>query len=45
MSVSVALDDLTDESAPKRPQSTSRVTVVTVEDGTRRRHGDRVATE
>ena len=37
--VSEALDRLTDEPAPKRPQSTSRVTVVTVEDGTRRRHG------
>ena len=43
--MSEALDRLTDEPAPKRPQSTSRVTVVTVEDGTRRRHGDRVATE
>ena len=43
--MSVALDRLTDVPAPTRPQSTSRVTVVTVEDGTRRRHGDRVATE
>ena len=43
--MSEALDHLTDEPAPKRPQSTSRVTVVTVEDGTRRRHGDRLATE
>ena len=43
--MSEALDHLTGEPAPKRPQSTSRVTVVTVEDGKRRRHGDRVATE
>jgi len=43
--VSEAFDQLTGEPAPKRPQSTSRVTVVTVEDGKRRRHGDRVATE
>jgi FdhD protein len=43
--VSEALDHLPDDTAPKRPQSTSRVTVVTVEDGKRRRHADRVATE
>ena len=43
--MSEAFDHLTGEPAPKRPQSTSRVTVVTVEDGKRRRHGDRVATE
>ena len=43
--MSEAFDHLTGEPAPKRPQSTSRVTVVTVEDGKRRRHGDRLATE
>ena len=39
VAVSEAFDHLTGEPAPKRPQSTSRVTVVTVEDGKRRRHG------
>jgi FdhD protein len=43
--VSEAFDHLPDDTAPKRPQSTSRVTVVTVEDGKRRRHADRLATE
>ena len=43
--MSEALDHLPDDAAPKRPQSTSRVTVVTVEDGKRRRHADRLATE
>jgi FdhD protein len=43
--VSEAFDHLPDESGPKRPQSSSRVTVVTVEDGKRRRHADRLATE
>ena len=43
--MSEAFDHPTGEPGPKRPQSTSRVTVVTVEDGKRRRHGDRVATE
>ncbi len=43
--MSEAFDHLPDDTAPKRPQSTSRVTVVTVEDGKRRRHTDRLATE
>jgi FdhD protein len=43
--VSEAFDHMPDDAAPKRPQSTSRVTVVTVEEGERRRHADRLATE
>ena len=40
-----ALDHLSDESAPRRPQSTSKVTVVTVEGEARRRRSDRLTTE
>jgi FdhD protein len=43
--MSEALDHLRDESAPKRPQSTTKVTVVTVEGDARRRRRDRLTTE
>ena len=43
--MSEALDHLPDEPGPKRPQSTTRVTVVTVDGDGRRRRSDRLTTE